>query len=124
MNFDNRPEWMKEAGLRPVFPKDRYVIPPAPTGLRIERELDPEKASRLVTEFTAVIADTVEPDQLESLRIRILDTMTANRLSMLQASRLIARVLQKIEGTDYEMRRIMPDGTDVPVSSKTTREGE
>jgi hypothetical protein len=123
MNFDNRPEWMKEAGLRPVFPKDRYVIPPAPAGLRIEAELDPLKAARLVTEFTALIADTTEPDQLEALRIRLLDTMTANRLSMLQASRLIALVLRKIEGTGHEMRRIMPDGTDVPVSS-TTREGE
>jgi hypothetical protein len=49
--------------------------------------------------------------------------MTANRLSMLQASKLIALVLRKIEGTGHEMRRIMPDGTDVPVSS-TTREGK
>jgi hypothetical protein len=114
---------MKEAGLRPRFPVDRYVIPPPPAGLRIEAELDEAKAARLVTEFTALIADTTEPDQLEALRIRLLDTMTANRLSMLQASKLIALVLRKIEGTGHEMRRIMPDGTDVPVSS-TTREGK
>jgi hypothetical protein len=123
MKFDDRPEWMKELGLSPRFPKDRYVIPPPPAGLRIESELDPVKAARLVTEFTALIADTTEPDQLEALRIRLLDTMTANRLSMLQASKLVALVLRKIEGTAHEMRRIMPDGTDVPVSS-TTREGK
>ena len=123
MKFDDRPDWMKEAGLRPRFPVDRYVIPPPPDGLRIEADLDPAKAARLVTEFTALIADTTEPAQLEALRIRLLDTMTANRLSMLQASKLIALVLRKIEGTGYEMRRILPDGTDVPVSS-TTREGK
>jgi 2-methylcitrate dehydratase PrpD len=86
--------------------------------------LDAEKASRLVTEFTAVVHDTAEPDQLESLRIRILDTMTANRLSMLQASRLIALVLRKIEGTEFECRRIMPDGTDAPILAQARREAE
>ena len=123
MKFDDRPEWMKEAGLRPRFPVDRYVIPPPPAGLRIEAELDPVKAARLVTDFTAVIADTAEPDQLESLRIRLLDAVAGNRLSILQASKLVALVLRKIEGTGHEMRRILPDGTDVPVSS-TTREGK
>ena len=123
MKFDDRPEWMKEAGLRPRFPKDRYVIPRPPAGLRIEAELDEAKAARLATEFAAVVADTTEPDQLEALRIRLLDTVNANRLSMVQASRLVALVLRKMEGTGHEMRRIMPDGTDVPVSSQANREG-
>ncbi len=115
--MDNRPEWMRELGLSPRIPGDRYVIPRAPSGLRIEPELDPEKAGRLGTEFTTVIEDTIDPDDLEALRIRILDTMTAERLSMIQASRLIALVLRKIEGTGYELRRVLSDGTDVAVAT-------
>ncbi len=116
MIADDRPEGMRDAGLRPRLPVGRYDVPPTPPGLRVEREFDQAKADRLVADFEKAIGDAAEPSHLEALRIRLLDAMTANRISSLQASRLIAAVLRRLEGTDHELRRISPDGADAPFS--------
>ena len=115
---DGRPPWLRDDGRQAAAAKHRYAIPPVPAalkGISDTKPLDEEKADRLFREFMTVVDEADGTEGLEELRLQVLDTMTANRISSLQAVRLIAAIIRRIEGGDHVARRIMPDGTDRPL---------
>jgi hypothetical protein len=119
--IDDRPEWLRELGKWPVLPKQRYPVPPIKGSIRVEKTFDADSAAGLVKDYEAAISSVADADEAEELRGMILDAMTANRISPVQAVRLITSVILKIEGGTGS-RRILPDGTDAPLMAYAIKE--
>lgn len=103
-------EWLKESGLRAKPAVDPFPVPPIPPGLKVERHLDEGKAARLVTDFEVAIEHEDTRDGLAWLMGKVLDSMTANRLSSRQAFRLVAAVVRKVNGGGHRACKITPAG--------------
>jgi hypothetical protein len=87
-------------------------VPPISGSITVQKEIDPIAASRLEQDFVLVI-ESCRPEDEYDLNQRILDAMTANRLSSRQAMNLLGSLFAKLDGGPG-MNRIDADGNAVP----------
>lgn len=116
-------QWMKDAGLRAKPAVDTFPVPPIPAGLKVERHLDEAKALRLVTDFGAAIEAEDDRGGLEWLMGQVLNTMTANRITSLQAHRLVSQIVRKVNGGGHRACRVTRDGELVELMPEGINEG-
>lgn len=113
MNADV-PNWLQEIGRRPRPHDTGRPVPPISGSVTVQKELDDNAAARLEQDFRSVI-DSCQPDDEHELNGRILDAMTANRITSRQALGLLRALFAKFDG-GLGMSRIDADGNPQPYS--------
>jgi hypothetical protein len=94
---DNQPQWLNEIGRRAQVRVTGRPVPPISGSVSVAKELDEKAAAVLEQDFRTVIDQCDERDEVD-VNGRILDAMTANRLSSKQAVRLLRALFKKIDG--------------------------
>lgn len=112
MPSDELPRWLTEIGRRPVPHNSGRPVPQISGSITVQKELDPTESARLEQDFRTVIDSCCHEDEYE-LNGRILDAMTANRISSRQAMVLLGALFAKFDGGEG-MSRIDSDGNAVP----------
>lgn len=108
------PQWLQEIGRRPRPRETGRPVPPISGSVAVQKELDANAAARLEQDFRAVI-DSCQPEDEYDLNGRILDAMTANRITSRQALGLLGALFAKFDGGPG-MSRIDADGNPQPFS--------
>jgi hypothetical protein len=109
---DDLPQWLQEIGRRPRPHNTGRPVPPISGSITVQKELDQNAATRLEQDFRVVI-ESCGPEDEYDLNQRILDAMTANRLSSRQAMNLLSSLFSKFDGGPG-LNRIDANGNPVP----------
>lgn len=109
MNSEDLPQWLREIGRRPMIRQIGRPVPPISGSVRVEREFNPTLAASLERDLNAAIQDSTA-DQEHDLHVRILDYMTANRLSSDQAYRLLLSLWEKNGGDSPGLSKVDSEG--------------
>lgn len=106
------PQWLQDIGRRARPHETGRPVPPISGSITVQKELDATEAARLDQDFRTVI-ESCGPEDEYDLNGRILDAMTANRISSRQAMTLLGALFAKFDG-GHGMCRIDADGKPVP----------
>lgn len=106
------PQWLQDIGRSPSKHQLGRQVPPISRSITVQRELDAKESSRLDQDFRTVIELCTQEDEYE-LNGRILDAMTANRISSRQAMNLLGELFAKLDGGPG-MNRIDSEGNPIP----------
>lgn len=112
MTSDDVAQWLQDIGRRAKPHETGRPVPPISGAITVQKDLDTNAAARLEQDFRTVI-ESCGPEDEYDLNGRILDAMTANRLSSRQAMNLLGSLFAKFDGGPG-MNRIDADGNPVP----------
>ena len=97
MKTEDLPQWLVEMGRRPAVRQTGRPVPPISGSIKHAKEFDEAAAATLERDYMTVIETSTPQDEYE-LNGRILDAMTANRLSSSQTYRLLVALYRRTDG--------------------------
>jgi len=114
MTAQELPQWLQEIGRTPKPHNSGRPVPPTAGSIKREQELDEPAAARLESDFRLVIESCTE-DQEQAVNGQVLDAMAGNRLSSLQAYRLLSSLFRRFDGCQG-ISRIDSEGNPQPLN--------
>jgi len=114
MTAQELPQWLQEIGRTPKPHNCGRPVPPTSGAIRKEQTLDDRAAGLLEQDFRAVI-ESCSQDQEAEINGQVLDAMAGNRLSSLQAYRLLSSLFRRFDGCQG-ISRIDVEGNPQPLN--------
>lgn len=114
MSTEELPKWLQEIGRSPRPQSAGRPVPAIPHGMKREPELDEHAAAKLERDYRFVI-ESCSQEEEQQLNAKMLDAMTANRLSSKQALQLLRSLFAKFDG-GIGMCRIDAEGNPQPLN--------
>jgi hypothetical protein len=96
MQSEDLPQWLIDIGRRPATRTTGRPVPPISGSVKVAAELDEDAAAKLEKDFRIAI-DLCGPEDEPDINGRILDAMTGNRISSVQAHRLLCALFSKFD---------------------------
>jgi len=110
----DRPAWMTELKRQARPHQTGRPTPPMRRGLEVHKEVDADASVQYAADLAVLVAD-IDLKQADEVEARILDSMTANRITSKQAMRVLSALYRRITPGPGLSRIVSATGDAEPV---------